>query len=112
VIFRCPRCGVGPLFQGVLKLAPKCTACGLDLRPYDQGDGPAAFAIFIVGAIVVGGAMWLEFTFSPPLWVHAAIWIPLIFPLTILVIRIIKAVLVRQQYRHLPPQEASPDQPQ
>ncbi|TIW05242.1 MAG: DUF983 domain-containing protein, partial [Mesorhizobium sp.] len=27
---RCPRCGEGHLFDGFLKLAPKCEVCGLD----------------------------------------------------------------------------------
>ncbi len=36
------------------------------------GDGPMVFGILIVGAIVCGLALWVEFTLSPPLWVHAA----------------------------------------
>ena len=27
---RCPRCGVGPLFQGYLTIRKECTNCGLD----------------------------------------------------------------------------------
>ncbi len=112
MLFRCPRCGVGPLFQGVLKLAPGCPACGLDFRPYDQGDGPAAFAVFFVGAIVVGLALWVEFTFHPPWWVHVILWVPTTFGITILILRVIKAWLVQQQYRHLPPQEPGAAPPQ
>ncbi len=100
---RCPRCGVGPLFAGVLKLAPACAACGLDLKPYDQGDGPAAFAIFFVAIPIVGGALLLQSWLHPPIWVHVLLWLPATFGLTIFVLRILKSWLVAQQYRHLPP---------
>jgi len=35
---------------------------------FDAGDGPMVFGILIVGAIVCGLALWVEFTFQPPLW--------------------------------------------
>jgi len=103
MIGRCPKCGVGPLFSGVLKLSPRCAACGLDFKPYDQGDGPAAFAIFFVAIPIMGGALWLQNAFHPPLWVHVVLWLPATFGLTILILRLIKSVLVQQQYTHLPP---------
>jgi len=103
VLGRCPRCGVGPLFKGILKLAPRCEACGLDYAPLDQGDGPAAFAVFFVGIIIVGAALLVEFNFHPPWWVHVILWVPLTFGTTILILRVIKGWLVHQQYRHLPP---------
>ena len=37
---RCPRCGQGKLFQGVLTVRERCPVCGLDLREHDSGDGP------------------------------------------------------------------------
>jgi uncharacterized protein (DUF983 family) len=106
MIGRCPSCGVGPLFAGILKLAPCCTACGLDFKPYDQGDGPAAFAVFIVGILVVGSALLVENAYHPPIFVHVLLWLPLTFGLTILSLRIIKSWLVAQQHRHLPPPPA------
>jgi uncharacterized protein (DUF983 family) len=30
---RCPNCGEGFLFEGFLKVAPTCEACGYDLKP-------------------------------------------------------------------------------
>ncbi len=97
---RCPRCGQGKLFEGLLSVRERCAVCGLDLRGDDSGDGAAVFAIFIVGTIVVGAAFWVEFHFSPPLWVHAVLWPLVTVPLTIAVIRPVKAALVAQQYRH------------
>lgn len=97
---RCPRCGRGPLFEGVLSVRPSCPACGLDLKAHDAGDGPAVLAIFVLGALLVGGAMWLEFTREPPLWVHAVLWPVVSLPLAVAVMRPAKAALVALQYRH------------
>ncbi len=97
---KCPRCGSGPLYSGILKLAPVCSACGLELARYDQGDGPAAFAIFFVGFVVTAGALWLELAFQAPYWVHAVIWPPVILVLTLVSVRVLKSWLVAAQFRH------------
>ena len=51
---RCPRCGRGRLFAGLLSVRQACEVCGLDLSAQDAGDGPAVFVIFFLGLIVVG----------------------------------------------------------
>ena len=97
---RCPRCGQGPLFRGFLSLAPSCSACGLDFATFDVGDGAVALVILVVGAIVCGAALWVEFTYQPPLWVHAALWTPAIAILTFALMRMVKSSLLVLQYRH------------
>lgn len=97
---RCPRCGQGRLFAGYLAIAPECTVCGQDFRAFDVGDGAAALVILVVGAIVCGLALWVEFTFQPPLWVHAVLWAPIIALLTIAFLRWTKSALLVLQYRH------------
>ena len=67
---RCPRCGTGRLFNGYIATAKGCGNCGLDYAFIDVGDGPVPFVIMIVGFIVVGLALWMDITFSPPLWLH------------------------------------------
>lgn len=71
---RCPRCGEGRLFAGLLSVREACGRCGLDLRSQDAGDGPAVFAILIVGTLAVIGAILVELRAEPPLWVHALLW--------------------------------------
>jgi uncharacterized protein (DUF983 family) len=97
---RCPRCAQSPLFAGYLKLAPHCAACGLDYAVFDAGDGPAVFVILIVGAVVAGGALFVEFTFHPPYWVHAVLWLPVVLLLSFTLLRLIKSLLLVLQYRH------------
>ena len=56
----CPNCGARTLFGGLARFASKCRACGLDFESYNVGDGPAAFLILIVGAIVAVNAAVLR----------------------------------------------------
>lgn len=97
---RCPRCGEGKLFSGLLTVQPACPACGLDYSKIDAGDGPAVFVILILGFIVVGLALWLELKYEPPFWLHMVLWTPLILGGSIGMLRPFKAVLIALQYRH------------
>ena len=96
---RCPRCGRGPLFKGFLSLRESCPACGLDYGFADSGDGPAVFITLIAGFVVLGGALVTEILYRPPMWVHALVWLPLGVLVPLLILRPLKAVMVRQQYR-------------
>jgi uncharacterized protein (DUF983 family) len=97
---RCPRCGEGRLFDGFLTVAPRCQNCGLEFDFADAGDGPAVFIMMIVGFIVVGLALFVEFTFHPPYWLHAILWVPLVLGLSIGLLRPLKGLMIAQQYRH------------
>jgi len=97
---RCPRCGQGRLFDGYLHIAKQCSACGLDYVMFDAGDGPAVFVILIVGALVAGSALVVEVKYSPPYWVHAVLWIPMILILSFAMLRLAKALLLVLQYKH------------
>lgn len=67
---------------------------------FDAGDGPAVFVILIVGAMVCAAALFVEFTFQPPYWVHAALWIPTTAILSLALLRLAKSLLLVLQYRH------------
>jgi len=97
---RCPRCGKGSLFAGLLRVRPTCAICDLDLSTQDAGDGPAVFVILFLGLIVVGLAGFVEIRFSPPIWVHLLLWTPLIFGGAVGMLRPFKAGLIALQYRH------------
>jgi len=96
----CPRCGKGKLFQGFVTVRPRCEVCGLDYGFADSGDGPAVFIILIAGFIVVAAALITEVLFQPPFWVHAALWLPLIFVVTLGPLRPMKGLMIALQYHH------------
>jgi uncharacterized protein (DUF983 family) len=96
----CPRCGARGLFVGIVRFAPNCSQCALDYRQFNVGDGPAAFLIMIVGAIVTIAAISVELKFSPPFWVHILLWIPATTLLVFGLLRIAKAALLILEYRN------------
>ncbi len=97
---RCPRCGRGNLFNGVLSVHPRCPACDLDLRQTDTGDAGAVPIIILLGAIVGGMALWTEFRFEPRWWMHALLWPTVTVPAAIWLMRLSKSAMIAMQYRH------------
>lgn len=100
LLARCPRCGKGPLFKNVLELRERCEGCGLSYRFIDTGDGPAVFAIFILGFVVLGLALYVEFTYEPPVWVHVVLWGALTPLFALGLLRLLKAVLITLQFKN------------
>jgi uncharacterized protein (DUF983 family) len=94
----CPRCGERTLFAGPVAFASKCRACGLDFAAFNVGDGPAAFLILLVGALLTAAAIAVELEFEAPLWVHL-VWIPVGAALTIGGLRLAKALLLAREYQ-------------
>jgi uncharacterized protein (DUF983 family) len=95
----CPRCGAKTLFDGPVRFAPSCRACGLDFSRFNVGDGPAAFLTMIVGALVVILAVTLQLSAEPPWWVHVLLWVPLTTLGVIGGLRLAKAALLWSEFR-------------
>lgn len=95
---RCPNCGDGRLFDGFLKVAPRCAVCGFDLAKADSGDGPAVFVIFIAGFIAAFGVLFTEIAYRPPLWVHFVIWLPVAAGLCLGLLRPMKGLMIAAQF--------------
>lgn len=96
----CPRCGKGRLFKQVLNMRDGCENCGLDYKFVDTGDGPAVFAIFILGFLCVGGALIAEFKFEVPWWTHVLLWGILTPLLAVFLLRFLKATLISLQFKN------------
>ena len=97
---RCPNCGEGPLFKRFLAVNRRCRVCGADLSAQDSGDGPAAFIILIVGAVVVAAALITEVAYQPPVWVHLVLWLPLTVLGVLALMRPFKGALIGLQWEH------------
>lgn len=96
----CPVCAAPTMFDGPVRFAPSCRACGLDYGQFNVGDGPAAFLTLVIGAVVVVLALVVEFRFHPPLWVHPLIWTPVIVAAVIGGLRLTKGALLILEYRN------------
>jgi uncharacterized protein (DUF983 family) len=96
----CPRCGAKTLYRGLAGFTPKCRACGLAFAEFNVGDGPAAFLILVIGALITGLAIALELGLAPPFWLHILLWVPLTSVAVIASLRVSKGLLLALEYRH------------
>jgi uncharacterized protein (DUF983 family) len=97
---RCPECGKGRLFNGFLKLAPRCEVCGLDYSFADPADGPAFFVMMTMAFPATAFGVWIELAYEPSLWVHLVTTLPFLLLSCIPPIRPFKGMLVASQYVH------------
>ena len=91
---RCPRCGHGAIFERYLKPAPKCSVCSAPNGNIRTDDIAPYFTIMFVGHIVVPPLLLVEQVYSPPSWVHLAVWPPLAILATILSLPRIKGAVM------------------
>src|SRR5262249_62317179 len=92
--------GRAAFFGRVFFLGVHWGRCGLIFAFADAGAGRAVFGILILGFLVLGGALILEFKFGPPVWVHVVLW-GLLTPLgAFFLLRVLKATLIALQYKH------------
>ncbi|MEJ1158798.1 DUF983 domain-containing protein [Prosthecomicrobium sp. N25] len=97
-IGRCPSCGEGHLFNGYTKVVDHCEVCGEALHHHRADDFPPYATIFIVGHVVIPAMYFVEKTWRPDLWIHAALWLPLTLVLSIALLRPIKGAIVGLQW--------------
>jgi uncharacterized protein (DUF983 family) len=95
---KCPSCGHGAMFRRYLKVADVCPSCGEELHHHRADDAPPYFTIVIVGHVIVGLVLAVEMAYRPPLWAHAALWLPLTLIVTLLVLPMVKGALVALQW--------------
>ncbi|MBN9039760.1 MAG: hypothetical protein BGP05_22385 [Rhizobiales bacterium 62-47] len=95
---RCPNCGEGKLFRAFLKVTEACPACGEDLHHHRADDLPAYLVIVIVGHIVVPIALSIETNFAPPVALQLAIYLPLTFAASLLLLQPVKGAVVGLQW--------------
>ena len=100
LLCRCPNCGKGRLFSGFLKVVDTCAVCGFDFTRLNTGDGAAIFVMQIAGGIVVFSALFVEIAWSPPMWVHLVIFLPLVLILSLGLMRPGKGAMVALQVRN------------
>ena len=95
---RCPSCGAGRMFHGYLKVNDACPRCGEALFHHRADDAPPYVVMLIVGHILVAIMLWLEIAYTPALWLHAAIFLPLTIVLSLALLPPVKGALVAVQW--------------
>ena len=97
-ICRCPRCGEGKLFRAFLKVADKCSECGLDFTPHRADDLPAYLVIVIVGHLTVPVILWIETDYAPPVWLQLAVYLPFVLFASLALLQPVKGAVVEIQW--------------
>ncbi len=64
----------------------------------DVGDGFVVPILMVLGFSVIGAAIYVDFTYTPPLWLHAIIWPPVTLGLALVMTRYLKSFLAVQQF--------------
>jgi len=95
---RCPRCGEGKLFRAFLKADNACSVCGQDFTPHRADDLPAYLVIVIVGHIMVPLALMIETEYAPPVALQLAIYLPLTFAASLLLLQPVKGAVIGLQW--------------
>lgn len=96
---KCPNCGEGSLFEGILKFRDNCQKCGDSFKDADAGDGPAVMVITLAGAVLVPIMLILMFAFKLGPIAIILIMAPLSIVTCIIMLRPMKATLFALQ-RH------------
>jgi len=94
----CPACGQGQLFTGYLAATAECNVCHTELFHQRADDAPPYFTIFAVGHITVPLMLGVEKIWTPELWVHFALWLPLTLALTLWLLPRIKGAVIGLQW--------------
>jgi uncharacterized protein (DUF983 family) len=89
---------MGAMFHRYLKVSDGCPHCGEALHHQRADDAPPYFTIVIVGHVVVSLVLAVEMAYRPPLWLHAALWLPLTVILALVVLAPVKGALVGLQW--------------
>jgi uncharacterized protein (DUF983 family) len=91
---RCPACGQTHVFNGYLRVVPECTVCHAPLGELRADDAPPYFTIVVVGHIIIPAMLALEKAAAPPIWLQAALWVPLTLAMSLALLRPIKGATV------------------
>lgn len=95
---RCPACGRGAMFDGFTRVQDTCADCGEALHHQRADDAPPYFTMMIVGHVVIPALLMMERSVRPPLWLHAALWLPLAVGLSLWLLPKVKGAVVGLQW--------------
>ncbi len=95
---RCPKCGKGHMFRAYLKVADTCDVCGEELFHHRADDMPPYLSILIVGHVIVGLMLEMEFHAEIAPWVYLATMVPAAIILPLALLPSIKGAIVGLQW--------------
>ncbi|MEM9429967.1 MAG: DUF983 domain-containing protein [Pseudomonadota bacterium] len=95
---RCPRCGVGAMMTGYLKVRDTCPSCGEPLHHHRADDGPAWATTLIAGHLMAPLMLFVFEAWRPPGWAMALGFSVVFTALSLFLLPRIKGVFVGLQW--------------
>lgn len=81
-----------------LKVRRNCASCGEVLSHHRADDMPAWATILVVGHVLVVGLVTTELMWSPPIWMHWAVWPTVTILLSLWLLPRVKGMVVAMQW--------------
>lgn len=88
------------MFDGFLKFARGCEACGQSFDSEDAGDGPAVFVILLVGIFIIPLALAFQFATNAPIWLTFMIWGTIVTLACLGLLRVMRGIMFNLQFTH------------
>lgn len=95
---KCPSCGKGSVFDGLLKVSSACKICNEDLSHEKADDFPAYLNVLIVGHIIVGFAMTMMKYKYFDVWTITFLTAFICIVVSLLLMRPLKGLVVGSQW--------------
>lgn len=94
---KCPCCGEGVLFSGMLNVVPVCAACGERFDGHRADDAPAWATMVIVGHLMIPVVI-IARAWDLPVWAHMTLWPLLALGLSLALLPRVKGAVVAFQW--------------
>ncbi len=98
VFNNCPACGSSRLFYKFLKPVDACEACGAEMHHHRSDDLPPYIVVLILGHVLMTGYMLTDRIMPDSLWVHLAVWLPLVVITALISIQPVKGGVIGLQW--------------
>jgi uncharacterized protein (DUF983 family) len=95
---KCPNCGKGAIFHGFTSVNDECPRCHEVLSHQRADDFPPYIVMFITGHIVIASMLLVERAWHPEVWIHMALWLPLVLILSLGLLRPVKGAIIGLQW--------------
>ena len=105
---RCPKCGVGKLYQSYLKQVSHCAHCGTSLGHIRADDFPPWMTIILVGHLLIPFVLVSQYL-DVSTTVQLAFWLPVTLAMTLLLLPRCKGAAIGLMWALGPVGEHSPE---
>jgi uncharacterized protein (DUF983 family) len=95
---RCPRCKIGNVFSGLIKLKDYCSSCNIKLNSDKIGDGASWITTSFVCFVLIPILFFFEINIGISVKIYVFVVFPFLVLLSIILLRISRYLLLKKYY--------------